>query len=62
MFGAIFVTIGLASDLTYAVVAGAAADWLRKKRRFARIQRYVAGTVFVGLGVTAALTGSAARR
>ena len=61
MFGAIFVTIGLASDLTYAVVAGTAADWLRKKRRFARIQRYVAGTVFVGLGVTAALTGSAAK-
>lgn len=62
VLGGIFVTIGLGSDLTYAVVAGAAADWLRKKRRFARIQRYVAGTVFVGLGVTAALTGSAARR
>ena len=31
----------------------------RRNRRFARMQRYVAGTVFVGLGVTAALTGSA---
>ena len=61
LLGAIFVAIGLASDTTYAVVAGTAADWLRKRRRFARMQRYVAGTVFVGLGVTAALTGSARR-
>lgn len=62
VFGAIFVAIGLASDSTYALIAGTAADWLRKKRRFAKMQRYVAGTVFVGLGVTAALTGSARSR
>lgn len=61
VLGAIFVTIGLASDTTYAIIAGTAAEWLRKKRRFARMQRYVAGTVFIGLGVTAALTGSARR-
>ena len=61
-FGAIFVAIGAVSDSTYAIVAGTAADWLRTKRRFARMQRYVAGTVFVGLGVTAALTGSAGKR
>ena len=59
MLGGIFMAIGLVTDSTYAIVAGTAADWLRKKRRFARIQRYVAGTVFIGLGVTAALTGSA---
>ena len=58
VLGAIFVTIGLASDTSSAVIAGTAAEWLRKKRRFARMQRYVAGTVFIGLGVTAALTGS----
>ena len=61
-FGAIFVAIGAVSDSTYAIDAGTAADWLRTKRRFARMQRYVAGTVFVGLGVTAALTGSAGKR
>jgi threonine/homoserine/homoserine lactone efflux protein len=61
VLGAIFVTIGLASDTIYAIIAGTAADWLRKRRRFARMQRYVAGTVFIGLGVTAALTGSARR-
>ena len=59
LLGGIFMAIGLTSDSTYAIVAGTAADWLRKKRRFARMQRYVAGTVFIGLGVTAALTGSA---
>ena len=61
VLGAIFVTIGLASAPTYAVIAGTAAAWLRRNRRFARMQRYVAGTVFIGLGVTAALTGSARR-
>ena len=58
---AIFVALGLTTDSTYAVIAGTAADWLRRKRRFAKMQRYVAGTVFVGLGITAALTGSARR-
>ena len=62
IFGVIFVGIGSLSDATYAVVAGTAANWLRQRKRFARMQRYVAGTVFVGLGVTAALTGSATRR
>lgn len=57
--GAIFCLIGLCSDSGYALVAGTAADWLRQKRRFATLQRYVAGTVFVGLGLTAALTGNA---
>lgn len=59
LLGGIFVVLGLITDSAYAVVAGTASDWLRRKRRFAKMQRYVAGTVFVGLGVTAALTGSA---
>lgn len=59
VFGAIFVAIGLVSDTAYALVAGTAAGWLRRRRRFAYLQRYLAGTVFVGLGVTAALTGTA---
>ena len=61
VFGGIFCGIGWSSDTTYAIVSGTAAQWLRRNRRFARMQRYVAGTVFVGLGVTAALTGSASK-
>jgi hypothetical protein len=32
---------------------------LKRSRRFVRTQRYVAGTVYIGLGVATALVGSA---
>jgi threonine/homoserine/homoserine lactone efflux protein len=40
------------------LIAGTAADRLRGHRGFARTQRYVSGTVFVGLGLATALSGS----
>jgi threonine/homoserine/homoserine lactone efflux protein len=58
VLGAIFVVIALSSDLLWALVAGTASHMLRHSRAFLRMQRYVSGTVFVGLGVLAA----AARR
>jgi threonine/homoserine/homoserine lactone efflux protein len=57
LLGAIFVTIALASDLVWALAAGTAGAVLRESRRFLGIQRWVSGTVFIGLGVTALLTG-----
>ena len=56
VFGAIFVAIALASDLVWALVAGSAGAVLRGSRAFLRMQRYVTGTVFVGLGALAATT------
>ena len=55
VLGAIFVVIALSSDLVWALVAGTASDVLRHSRGFLRAQRYVSGTVFIGLGVVAAL-------
>lgn len=55
--GLTFVALGLVSDGAYALAAGAAGDVLRRSRTFARVQRYVSGSVFVGLGLTAARTG-----
>jgi threonine/homoserine/homoserine lactone efflux protein len=57
VLGAIFVVIALASDLVWALVAGTAGAVLRKSRTFLRIQRYVSGTIFVGLGALAATAG-----
>jgi threonine/homoserine/homoserine lactone efflux protein len=54
VLGAVFVAIALASDLVWALVAGTAGAVLRKSRTFLRIQRYVSGTIFVGLGALAA--------
>jgi threonine/homoserine/homoserine lactone efflux protein len=56
MLGAIFVVIALTSDLVWAFVAGTASELLRHSRAFLRAQRYVSGTVFIGLGALAAAT------
>ena len=57
VLGAIFIVIALSSDLVWALVAGTAGAVLRKSRTFLRAQRYVSGTIFVGLGVLAATAG-----
>jgi threonine/homoserine/homoserine lactone efflux protein len=50
--------LGLITDSMWALAAGTAGETLRKSRRWAGVQRYVSGSVFVGLGVVTALTGS----
>ena len=56
--GLIFVALGVVSDGLYALVAGTAGAWLKRGGRLLRVERYVSGSVFVGLGVTAALAGN----
>jgi threonine/homoserine/homoserine lactone efflux protein len=58
VLGAMFIVIGMCTDSLYAFVAGGAGDWLREQPLFASAQRYIAGCVFIGLGVTTALSGS----
>ena len=55
VLGLTFMGLGIVSDGMFALVAGAAGDFLRRSRRFLRFQRWFAGTSFIGLGVTAAL-------
>jgi threonine/homoserine/homoserine lactone efflux protein len=61
VLGLVFVSLGLVTDGSYALLAGTLGDRLRESRRYLAAQRWVSGTVFVGLGVTAALTGQRAR-
>ena len=56
--GLIFVGLGVVSDGLYAVLAGTAGGWLKQGGRFLRVERYVTGGVFVGLGLTAAFAGT----
>jgi threonine/homoserine/homoserine lactone efflux protein len=58
LLGLTFAALGMVTDSAWAVGAGAAGDVLRRSERFARVQRYVSGSVFVGLGVVTALAGS----
>jgi threonine/homoserine/homoserine lactone efflux protein len=55
--GGVFVGLGVISDGTYALVSSWAAERLRSSRAFAKVRRYLSGSVFVGLGVLAAVGG-----
>jgi threonine/homoserine/homoserine lactone efflux protein len=57
VLGLIFVSLATITDGTYAIVSSLLAGWLRGNRRFKQVQRYVSGTVYVGLGITTALAG-----
>jgi len=56
--GAILMLLGLLSDSTYALLAGSLGNLVRGNPRFQRANRYFSGTVYIGLGTVAALTGS----
>jgi threonine/homoserine/homoserine lactone efflux protein len=52
VLGLTFVALGFVTDGLYALVAGSLARWLRERRS---VLRYASGSVFIGLGVSAAL-------
>ena len=56
--GLVFVVLAIVSDGAYAVVAGTAAGWIRGRSSYGRLQRYVSGSVFIGLGAVTAIAGS----
>ena len=56
--GLLFMALGLVTDSLWAVAAGTAGGVLRRSTRYVKIQRYVTGSVYVGLGVATALVGA----
>jgi len=58
LLGAIFVGMAIVTDSIYALVASSLAEKLRGTQRFQTGGRYFAGLVYVGLGITTALTGT----
>jgi threonine/homoserine/homoserine lactone efflux protein len=56
--GVIFMLMALTTDSLYALAAGTAARWLRGNLKFLRFQRYFSGTIYIGLGLAAAFSGS----
>jgi threonine/homoserine/homoserine lactone efflux protein len=56
--GALFVGMAFITDSLYALAASSLAERLRGSQHFQKGQRYFAGLVYVGLGITTALTGS----
>jgi threonine/homoserine/homoserine lactone efflux protein len=54
--GLVFVLLGLVTDGLYALGAGSVGGWLRVRPRLIAGQRWVSGTMYIGLGVAAALS------
>jgi len=56
--GAVFVGMAIVTDSMYALLASSIAGRLSASPRFQKGQRYFAGLVYIGLGITTALTGA----
>jgi threonine/homoserine/homoserine lactone efflux protein len=58
LLGCIFTGLALLTDGTYAMLAGTAGNWLKSNPYFLRAERYLAGSIYVGLGLVTALSGT----
>ena len=58
LLGSIFVGMALITDSLYALLASSLAGRLAGNKGFQKGQRYFAGLIYVGLGITTALTGA----
>ncbi len=58
LLGSLFALMAILSDGTYALLASWLRPWFQRNTQFLKKQKYVTGTVYIGLGITAALTGS----
>lgn len=61
LLGVTFCLLALMTDSLYATLAGTAGTWLRRSARFWRFERFFAGSVYIGLGLLAAFSGSGKR-
>jgi threonine/homoserine/homoserine lactone efflux protein len=58
LLGALFVLLASCTDSLYALLGSTVGKLLIRKAYFRQIQRYVAGCVYIALGLTVAVTGS----
>ena len=58
VLGILFNVLALMSDSLWALAARSASGWLKRNRTVLRNQKYVSGTVYIGLGVATAAGGS----
>jgi len=58
ILGCMFVSMAIVTDGLYATLAGTAGGWLKSTISFTRIERYAVGSIYIGLGLMTALSGS----
>ncbi len=59
--GFLFAGMAIVSDMMYALLASSLGEWLRSSPSFPRVQRYLSGGIYIGLGLATAVSGSHAR-
>jgi threonine/homoserine/homoserine lactone efflux protein len=59
--GLVVFVIATASDIVYALAAGALGGWLRGRPGFLRRQRYLTGSIYLGLAAAATFAGGERR-
>ncbi|HET8842925.1 MAG TPA: LysE family translocator [Ktedonobacteraceae bacterium] len=57
LFGSLYAVLGFCSLTVYGLLAGTTATLLKRSKRFQRLQRYVTGSIYIALGLTAAFAG-----
>ena len=57
LLGFLFVGMAIVTDSIYALLSGTAGGLLKRSVWFGHFQRYVAGTIYIGLGLSAAMGG-----
>jgi len=58
LLGAVFVSMAIITDSTYALLTSSIAGRILRDHRFHKRRSYFAGLVYVGLGIATALTGA----
>ncbi len=58
LLGMIFVGLAIITDSMYALLASSVAGQLKGNKNFQKGGRYFAGLIYIGLGITTALTGA----
>ncbi len=58
LLGVVFVLLASCTDSLYALLSSTVGKFLTRKAHFKHTQRYVAGSVYIVLGLTVAVTGS----
>lgn len=62
VLGLTFLGLGLITDSMWALAAGSAAGWLRRRPAVERVERWVTGLFFIGLGAATAVAGDGRER
>jgi threonine/homoserine/homoserine lactone efflux protein len=56
LLGLMFTLMALFTDGTYAILSGTAGGWLKRNQTFLRAQKYISGTIYIGLGLVTAFS------